>query len=213
MIDVIYKDDDIIVCVKPSGVVSVEDSSNKNNFMSMIRQSLSDAENKNLYPVHRLDKETSGIMVFARNAESASQLSEDVSNHDEFIKEYLLVVKGCPSNDNGVFKDFLFKDSSKNKVFVVKKERKGVKRAKLEYTVLKKFDDKSLIKVRLFTGRTHQIRVQFSSRGMPLIGDRKYGGDKYPILALYSHSLSFKHPITKEKLFFQSLPNDEIFAK
>ena len=93
------------------------------------------------------------------------------------------------------------------------KERKGVKHAKLEYTVLNKSDEKSLIKVRLFTGRTHQIRVQFASRGLPLIGDRKYGGDKYSVLALHSYSLSFKHPRTDERLSFNSLPSDEIFAK
>lgn len=213
MIDIIYKDEDLIVCIKPSGILSVEDSSNKENLMNLIRQSLTEEENKNLYPVHRLDRETSGIMIFARNTKSAALLSEDVANHNDFKKEYLLSVKGCPENDSGIFEDLLFKDSSKNKVFVVKNKRKGVKYAKLEYAVLKKFEDKSLIKVRLFTGRTHQIRVQFASRGMSIIGDRKYGGEKYPVLALYSHSLTFRQPTTKEILSFQSLPKDPIFAK
>ena len=213
MIEIIYKDEDLIVCVKPSGILSVEDSSNKENLMNLVRQGLSVTENKNLYPVHRLDRETSGLMVFARNNKSAAILSEEIAKHNEFIKEYLLVVFGRPENDSGIFEDYLFKDSSKNKVFVAKNERKGVKYAKLEYNVLKKFDDKSLIKVRLFTGRTHQIRVQFASRRMPIIGDRKYGGEKHSILALYSHSISFIHPTSKEFLSFESYPNDEIFSK
>ncbi len=213
MIDVIYKDEDLIVCIKPSGILSVEDSSNKENLMSLLKQSFPETDNKNLYPVHRLDRETSGLMVFARNNKSATALSEDIANHTQFKKEYLLVVKGCPQNESGIFEDLLFKDSSKNKVFVAKRERKGVKYAKLEYNIIKKFADKSLIKVRLFTGRTHQIRVQFASRGMSIIGDRKYGGEKYPILALYSHSLTFRQPTTKEVLHFESYPNNEIFEK
>ena len=213
MIEIIYKDEDLIVCIKPSGILSVEDSSNKENLMNLIRQSLMDTENKNLYPVHRLDRETSGLMVFARNTKAAAVLSEDIANHMEFTKEYLTVIKGCPENDCGVFEDFLFKDSSKNKVFVAKKERKGVKYAKLEYTVLKKFENKSLIKVRLFTGRTHQIRVQFASRGMSIIGDRKYGGEKFPFLALYSHRLTFRQPTTQKVLTFENYPKSEIFEK
>lgn len=213
MIEIIYKDEDLIVCVKPSGILSVEDSSKKENLMNLVRQGLSVTENKNLYPVHRLDRETSGLMVFARNTKSAAVLSEDIANHIDFKKEYLLVIKEHPEKNVGIFENFLFKDSSKNKVFVAKNERKGVKYAKLEYNVLKKFDDKSLIKVRLFTGRTHQIRVQFASRGMSIVGDRKYDGEKYPILALYSHSLTFRQPTTKEVLFFDSFPKDEVFSK
>ena len=213
MIEIIYKDEDLIVCVKPHGILSVADSSNKENLMSLITQELSDGENKNLCPVHRLDRETAGVMVFARNTKSAAILSEDISNHTDFKKEYLLVVKGCPQDDDGVFEDLLFKDSSKNKVYVVKNNRKGVKYAKLQYKVLNKYEGMTLIKVRLFTGRTHQIRVQFASRGMSIIGDRKYGGEKYPILALYSHSITFRQPTTKEVLSFQSQPTDEIFAK
>ena len=213
MINIIYKDEDLLVCEKPSGLLSVEDSTNNDNLMKQIRSSLCVDENKNLFPVHRLDKGTSGLMIFARNSNSAALLSNDISNHTEFMKEYLLVVTGTPENKCGVFEDYLFKDSSKNKVFVVNKNRKGVKYAKLEYNVIENVEDKSLIRVRLHTGRTHQIRVQFASRGMPIIGDRRYGGDKYPILALHSCLLTVRHPATKEILTFESTPKDEKFKK
>ena len=205
---IIYKDNEIVVCVKPSGVLSAKDASGKPNMTDL----LADELGANIvYPVHRLDKEVSGLMVFALTASSSAKLSADVSDHTRFQKEYLALVSGCPEQDKGIFEDLLFKDSSKNKVYVVKKLRKGVKKAKLEYEVLNKSDDKTLARVRLFTGRTHQIRVQFASRKMPIIGDRKYGGKPNENgIELYSCRLSFYHPETQEYLTFEKIPTIKI---
>lgn len=201
MIEIIYKDEDILVCIKPSGVLSAEDSSGKPSLPSLLKEQLSLTD---IYPVHRLDKEVSGLMVYALTPAAAAVLSADVADHTRFLKEYLCVVEGCPKDDTGVFEDLLFKDSSKNKSYVVKRLRRGVKKAKLQYTVLYKNEDISLVRVRLFTGRTHQIRVQFASRKMPLIGDRKYGGKPSERgIALFSCKLAFSHPITKKSLCFE----------
>ena len=201
MIEIIYQDKDILVCVKPSGVLSAEDSSAKASLPALLKEQLSVPH---IFPIHRLDKEVSGLIVYALTPAAASALSADVADHTRFIKEYVCVVEGYPKEDTGIFEDLLFKDSSKNKSYVVKRARRGVKKAKLQYTVLEKNDDISIMRVRLFTGRTHQIRVQFASRKMPLIGDRKYGGrpsDKG--IALFSCKLAFIHPITKEPLCFE----------
>ena len=208
MIEVLYKDDDLLVCIKPAGLLSAADSSNKANMMSVLRDELRLSE---IHPVHRLDKEVEGLMVFALNKLSASKLSQDASDHNRFVKQYLAVTSGTPKETEGVFEDYLFKDSSKNKVFVVKKERKGVKKAKLEYKVLATDTFKSLFEIKLYTGRTHQIRVQLSSRGMPIFGDKKYGGKPYDKMALFSYSLLFYHPKTNEQMQFTKKPTNEIF--
>lgn len=200
MIELLYQDNDIVVCIKPSGVLSAADMSGKRNIPEMLAEQLSVNE---VFPVHRLDKEVRGIMVFALNKTSAARLSADMANNERFIKRYIAVVSGCPQDETGVFEDLLFKDSAKNKSFVVKKLRRGVKSAKLEYKVLESAHNKTLVEIRLFTGRTHQIRVQFASRGMPILGDRKYGGaENDKGIALYSYALEFYHPTTGEKLKF-----------
>lgn len=200
MIEIIYIDDSIVVCIKPKGVLSAKDASGKTNMTELLAQQVGVSE---VFPIHRLDREVGGIMVFALNREAAAKLSSEVASCTEFQKEYTALISGDPQNESGIFEDLLFKDSSKNKTFVVKKERKGTKKAKLAYTVLRRFDGKTLVGVRLFTGRTHQIRVQFSSRGMPIVGDRKYGG--LPCsngIALCSTALAFTHPVSGEKLKF-----------
>ncbi len=156
--DILYEDQDILVCVKPVGI----DSENE------VPQALGAA----VYPVHRLDKNVGGVMVYARTRTAAATLSKAIQE-GAMVKEYVALVHGLPPQE-GILEDLLFKDSSKNKVFVVKKERKGVKRAKLSYRVLRP-GETSLVSVRLYTGRSHQIRVQFASRGFPLVGDHKYG--------------------------------------
>ena len=200
----LYKDEHIVVCIKPSGLLSAKDASGKANMPSVIAEELGIKE---VYPVHRLDKEVSGVMVFALTSKAAAKLSADVSDHSKFVKEYLALVGGTPKEAEGVFEDLLFKDSSKNKTFVVKKERRGVKKAKLEYKTVDVIGGKALVRVKLHTGRTHQIRVQFSSRGMPIVGDRKYGGENCDNgIMLFSVKLSFAHPITNEKLSFDYVP-------
>ena len=203
--EILYKDSHIVVCIKPSGVLSARDSSGAKNMADLLTEEL---EVKEVYPIHRLDREVSGVMVYALTSLAAAKLSADASNKDKFQKIYYAVVGGLLKEPQGVFEDLLFKDTKRSKSFVVNKERKGVKKAKLEYELLESFDDKSLVKVILHTGRTHQIRVQFASRKLPLIGDRKYGGAKSEkAIALRSVSLSFEHPITKEKLFFEQIPS------
>ena len=203
--EILYKDSYIVVCIKPSGVLSARDSSGAKNRTDLLSKEL---EVKEVYPIHRLDREVSGVMVYALTSLAAAKLSADASNKDKFQKVYYAVVGGLLKEPQGVFEDLLFKDTKRSKSFVVNKERKGVKKAKLEYELLESFDDKSLVKVILHTGRTHQIRVQFASRKLPLIGDRKYGGAKSEkAIALRSVSLSFEHPITKEKLFFEQKPS------
>lgn len=157
--EILYSDRDLAVCVKPVGLDSEMD----------MPKALKDALGGEIFPLHRLDKNVGGVMVYARSKPAAATLSKAIQN-GEMIKEYVAKVHGEPPQ-SGVLTDLLFKDSRKNKVFVVKKARAGVKEAKLQYRHL----GDGLVHVRLFTGRSHQIRVQFSSRGFPLVGDHKYG--------------------------------------
>ena len=193
--EIIFSDENIVVCIKPVGVDSEH---------QMI-ESLKQAFDGEFFVVHRLDKVVGGVMVFARNKQTAATLSKVIQN-GEMIKEYIAKVHGKPQ-ESDTLEDLLFKDSKKNKVFVVKRERKGVKRAKLEYKVLSYDEntDTSVVRVRLYTGRTHQIRVQFASRGFSLVGDHKYGAkdtEKHPML--YSCSLTF--PYKNETKTFENLP-------
>ena len=164
-------------------------------------------------PVHRLDKPTGGVMVYARSDQAAAKLSALVGQHDRFQKEYLAVVQGCPAKAEDTLTDLLYHDMRRNKSFVVNRQRKGVREAVLEYTVLETVTNEdgvfSLIRVRLHTGRTHQIRVQFASRKMPLYGDSRYGGVKGKCLGLWSHRLTLPHPVTGETLSAESHPDWE----
>lgn len=185
-IKILYEDKWLCLCVKEVGVDSEGD------MPELLRQQCG----KEYYCVHRLDMAVGGVMVYARDKTCAGKLSALVSGR-EVEKEYLAVVQGRPEEDAGVMRDLLFKDSSKNKSYVVKRMRKGVKEAELEYKLLDTKDGMSIVKIRLHTGRSHQIRVQFSSRGMPLVGDVKYGSShKDCPIALWSHRLCFKHPMT-----------------
>lgn len=213
MLRVLYEDKDIIVCVKPVGVLSQGQADKDDNMIYLLGQYFADkGEDTAAFCVHRLDRSVGGTMVFARTQRAAAKLSALVSNNG-ITKEYLAVVCGAPEQESGVYKDLLFKDSSKNKSFVVKRMRKGVKEASLEYNVVGSAvnDERTLtlVKIRLHTGRTHQIRVQFSSRKMPLLGDGKYGSrDNHCDVSLWSHRLSFRHPFTNETIDVSSLPED-----
>ena len=161
--------------------------------------------------VHRLDKPTGGVMVFARTDKAAAKLSALVGQHDQFQKEYLAVVQGIPAEMEGTCFDLLYHDMRKNKSYVVDRQRKGVREAKLDFVVLETVNTEdgtfSLVRVRLHTGRTHQIRVQFASRKMPLYGDSRYGGIKGGHLGLWSHRLTLPHPTTGETLTAVSNPD------
>lgn len=207
MIKVLYKDKHIIVVEKPVNILS-EHQTNTLRTMPDIIKKMTGAYKVDV--VHRLDKMVGGTMVYSLNGKATKVLSEMVRNH-KIVKEYLAVVHGEPETDEGIMKDFLFKDSAKNKSFVVKTLRRGAKEASLEYKLIKTIttdDGKvSLVKIRLHTGRTHQIRVQFSSRKMPLLGDGKYGShDNGCFIALWSHHLSFRHPTFKKDIDEYSLP-------
>lgn len=202
--EILFEDKDLLVCIKPIGVTS------ENGMVQLIREHLND-NSAYVGIIHRLDTAVSGVMVYAKGKPAAAKLSTQIQNGD-FKKEYLAVVSGRPKEDTGTYRDLLFKDAAKNKVFVVKNARKGVKTAELEYSVLgtQKCDesDISLVKVKLKTGRSHQIRVQFASRKMPLLGDRKYGSRTKCNIALFSSAIKFKHPETKEEMYFSALPDD-----
>ena len=150
-------------------------------------------------------------MVFAKSTQAAAKLSALVSRN-EIEKQYLAVLQGVPEKESDTLVDLLFKDSRKNKSFVVNRERKGVKKASLEYTLIKAENGLSLVRVKLHTGRTHQIRVQFASRKLPLLGDGKYGSkcNKCSV-ALWSHTLSFIHPYTKKEIGFTAFPPSDRF--
>ncbi len=207
-IQILYKDNDVTVAVKPKGVLS-EDALNGEKGIIGI---LSEKEEKPLYLLHRLDRNVSGVMVFANNKKSAGKLSQDIQNH-RLKKEYLAVTDGVTQEKTGVLRDLLFKDSKKNRSYVVNRVRKGVKEASLEYEVLEEKEGKALIRVFLHTGRTHQIRVQFSSRKMPLTGDIKYGSKDRTNddIALFSYRITFNHPVSGEKMTFSALPDCEMY--
>ena len=205
--DILFEDKDIIVLIKPAGVLSQPDEKGGESLVSLLNAYLEGkGEEGAVHVIHRLDKNFGGVMVYAKNSFAASKLSQGVQS-GEMIKEYLAAVHSEPTEKSGYMEDLLFFDLRKNKSFVVKRERKGVKKAKLYYETVKtqntSFGEASLMKIRLYTGRTHQIRVQFSSRKMPLIGDRRYGGNDKREIALWSYRLTLCHPRTDEAMVFE----------
>lgn len=203
MIPILYQDSALLVCLKPAGLLSQAGPGED------LLQLLGRQEGCTLFPVHRLDRGVGGVMVFAKTSRAAAALSAAIQAH-RVQKLYLCVVHGQPEESSGVYRDLLFHDRARNKTFVVKRVRSGVKAAELEYIVLDSREDISLVRVRLLTGRTHQIRVQFSSRKTPLVGDGKYGGGSGGI-ALWSYSLSFPHPSTGRAMTFTQPPSGGVW--
>lgn len=204
---ILYEDTDITVCIKPVGIGS-EDSPTEQGIIGL----LSERARKPLHLLHRLDRNVGGVMVFANNKKSAAVLSKDISE-GKLKKEYLAVLDGVPEEKKAVLKDLLFKDSRKNRSYVVNRMRKGVKEASLEYEILGEAEGKAIVQVLLHTGRTHQIRVQFSSRKLCLTGDIKYGSkDRTNCdIALHSHKITFTHPTTNEDMTFTSKPDSTVY--
>ena len=190
--DILFSDKDLAVVVKPVGLDSEHE----------VPEAIAQALGGEVFPIHRLDKNVGGVMVYARTKFAAAQLSKAVQE-GSMVKEYVAAVHGTPPQ-SGDWTDLLFKDSTKNKVFVVKKERKGVKKASLEYIRLTGTSP-ALVHIRLHTGRSHQIRVQFASRGFPLVGDHKYGSrDEAKAPALFSCRISF--PWKGREKVFEAFP-------
>ena len=190
--DILYSDRGIVVCVKPVGLDSEME----------VPAALKEQLGGEIFPIHRLDKNVGGVMVYARTKQAAAALSKAVQE-GSMVKEYVAMVHGTPP-ETGDWEDLLWKDSKKNKVYVVKRMRGGVKKARLEFQRLT-VGENSLVRIRLHTGRSHQIRVQFSSRGFPLVGDHKYGSrDEATAPMLYSCRISF--PYQGKTKIFESLP-------
>lgn len=206
MIEILYKDGEVLVCIKPAGTLS-EYSDAKNSLPRMVIEENADVSE--LFAVHRLDFEVRGVMVYARTKSAAAALS-DAIREGKFEKIYLAVTDSPLPESEGVLEDLLFKDSKKNKTYVVGRERAGVKSASLEYTTLGQRARGTLYKIKLHTGRTHQIRVQFASRQAPISGDRKYGSKTGGEVCLASHAVAFPHPATGETMRFEYIPE---FAK
>ena len=201
--EILYQDKRILVAIKPSGVLSTDE---EGGMPQLLREVLGDS-NACVRTVHRLDAAVSGVMVFARSAKASSLLSQQIRER-QFEKEYLAVVHGQPPAE-GELADLLARDKQRRITYVTDTPSKEAQEARLSYRVVAQRDGFSLVQIRLHTGRTHQIRVQFSSRGWPLLGDRKYGIDtaEHPI-ALWSHCVAFTHPETEKSMEFRQNPPD-----
>lgn len=193
LLEILYSDANIAVCIKPVGLDAEQE----------VPDALIQQLGGQIFPIHRLDKNVGGVMVYARTKPAAASLSKAVQD-GTMVKEYVAMVHGIPP-EQGDWEDLLWKDSRKNKVFVVKRVRGGVKKARLEFTRLSQ-GEASLVRIRLHTGRSHQIRVQFASRGYPLVGDHKYGArDSSPAPMLFSCCVSF--PYQGKLRRFEQLPS------
>lgn len=208
MIRVIYEDNHLLVVEKPVNILSQGDDTNDKDMVNLLKDYVKKKYNKpgNVYIglIHRLDRPVGGVMVFAKTSKAASRLSEQVRNKT-FNKTYLAIIHGNMKSGEDTLKDFLYKNKKTNMVTVVKKNHKDAKEAELDYKILNFKENLSLVQVNLKTGRSHQIRVQFSSRKHPLYGDQRYGKEINKVgqqIALWSNKIELYHPTTKEKMEF-----------
>lgn len=219
-VKIIYIDKSIVVCEKAPGMLSQSDASGAAGLTELLSSSCCpQLAGKQVYPVHRLDRPVGGVMVFALNSRACACLSRQPEMGSDLPlsrrplrKVYLAVAAGRPEPESGEMCDLMYRDSAKNKSFIVSAQRKGVKRARLEYSLIKTqetadYGTVSLVRIELDTGRTHQIRAQFSHRGMPLAGDGKYGSRiKTDNIALWSYKLDISHPESGKRMTFVSNP-------
>lgn len=201
---ILYLDEDILVCIKPPRVLSTDEAG---GLPELLRKEMG-MPRADIRTVHRLDRVVGGLMVLARNASAASKLSRQI-RENQFEKEYLAIVHGVPE-EAGTLIDLLFRDKRRKMTMVATQPGKGALESVLHYRRLDTRDALSLVKIQLLTGRTHQIRVQFSSRGMPLVGERKYAQLDEPWeIALWSAKIGFVHPRTGKKMVFSQLPEEK----
>ena len=200
--ELIYQDRDVIVCIKPPRVLSTDEPG---GLPDLVRQELGDP-NANIRTVHRLDRTVSGLMVLARRSKAASELSRQI-REGEFQKEYLAVIHGKPEEPEGTLRDLLLRNKMERKTYIVTEPGKDVQEAILHYQTQSTSGRFSRVRIQLETGRTHQIRAQFSGKGLPLVGDRKYGLPEDDCeIALWSYRLAFRHPYTGEPMEFVHEP-------
>lgn len=198
--EIIYQDKDIVVCIKPAGVLSTDEPG---GMPDLVRAAIGDT---NVRTVHRLDQTVSGLMVLARRSKAASELSRQI-REGQFEKEYLAVIHGDPGEDSGIYRDLLLRDKQERKTYIVQESGKDVQEAVLDYRVINRNEDMTRVRIRLHTGRTHQIRAQFSGRGLPLVGDKKYGiAEDDCNIALWSYRLAFLHPYSGKPMEFTMEP-------
>ena len=198
--EIIYQDKDIVVCIKPAGVLSTDEPG---GMPDLVRAAIGDT---NVRTVHRLDQTVSGLMVLARRSKAASELSRQI-REGQFEKEYLAVIHGDPGEDSGIYSDLLWRDKQERKTYIVQESGKDVQEAVLDYRVISHSEGLTCVRIRLHTGRTHQIRAQFSGRGLPLVGDKKYGVPEDECnIALWSYRLAFLHPYTGKPMEFTLEP-------
>ena len=211
---ILHEDNHVIVVMKPQNIACCPDESGDDNLLDCVKRYLKTTYNKpgNAYAglVHRLDRPTGGVMVFAKTSKAAARLSEQMRNGG-FEKRYLAVLCGRPLKDKGTLENYLRKNSINNTVYVCTQTEEGAKFASLDYEIREQKDGLSLAEINLNTGRTHQIRVQFSSINAPVYGDMRYGGEKAVRgkLALWAYSLRFTHPTTGEKMRFMVAPPED----
>lgn len=198
--EIVYQDKDIVVCIKPAGVLSTDEPG---GMPDLVRAAIGDT---NVRTVHRLDQTVSGLMVLARRSKAASELSRQI-REGQFEKEYLAVIHGDPIDDSGTYHDLLWRDKQERKTYIVQESGKDVQEAVLDYQVVRRNEDMTRVRIRLHTGRTHQIRAQFSGRGLPLVGDKKYGVPEDDCnIALWSFRLAFLHPYSGKPMEFTIEP-------
>ena len=199
-ISALFQNSACMVCIKPAGV-----NAQSIGMPERLEQQYGGA----FFCVHRLDQAVGGVMVYARSREAAAMLSKQIAGQ-KLEKEYLAVVEGCPQERTGLLRDLLYHDAVRNKSYVVKRKRKGVREASLSYELLEATETEagmlSLVRVCLHTGRSHQIRVQFASRGLPLVGDRRYGSRTDAAISLWSAALGFDEPESGRQLCLEAPP-------
>lgn len=212
-LDVLYEDNQIVVVIKPQNVPTMPDESKDEDMLSLVKKYVKEKYNKEgeafIGLVHRLDRPTGGVMVFARNSKAAKRLSEQFAGHDKVEKTYYAVVKGVLKIKSQKLVNYLKKDEKENIVKIVPMSESGAKKAELEYCVLEDDGKNTLVQVKILTGRSHQIRVQMANMGYPLVGDVKYGKERGMTsnLGLWAGKLSFVHPVSKEKMVFIACPD------
>lgn len=214
-IPIIFEDNHMLVVEKPPNMLSQKDKTKDTDILTLLKKKIKirDKKPRNVFLglVHRLDRPVGGVMVFAKTSKCASRLSDQIRKR-EFEKIYMCVVHGVPKKRTGTLENYLLKNHRTNTVSVVNRKIKGSKKAVMDYKILDAYDDFSLVKVNLHTGRPHQVRVQLSTIGHPLYGDQRYGhkvNKKGQQIALWSHNITCKHPIFKERISFTSFPKDQ----